>query len=93
VREWIHLDCLIPRIVSAHLLFGNRAGVDIRLGDESRDRTFASAQITFPVRVGDRRVFQIVPVGSEWGDDEGRPVVISESWVEGEPPRIVMTGD
>jgi hypothetical protein len=67
--------------------------VDVRLATESRDGTFELAQITFPVRRGDRRVFQIVPVGSEWGDDEGNPVIISESWLEGEPPRIVMTGE
>jgi hypothetical protein len=93
VREWIRLECSIPRIVRAHLIAGNRAGVDIRLADESRDGSFARAEITFPVRVGDRRVFQIVPLGSEWGDEGGDPVAISESWLEGEPPHIFMTGD
>jgi hypothetical protein len=95
VREWMFIECTRSSIESIELLAGDRTGVDMRLARESADGSFASAQIVFPVRPRDRRVFQIVPLGSEW-DDEGEgpsPTFVSESWIDGEPPRIVVATD
>jgi hypothetical protein len=92
VREWIRVECFLDRVAGVHLIAGERQGVDLRLVKESRDGSFDSAQIIFPVRARDRRVFQIVPAVGDWRDGAASPMFISESWIEGESPQIVLSG-
>jgi hypothetical protein len=92
LREWIRVECTIPRIGGAHLLAGNREGVGIQFSKKSDDDTFGAVAIVFPARRRDRRVFQVVPLAGEWDGDVDPPVFVSESWVDGESPQIVVSG-
>jgi hypothetical protein len=91
VREWIRIECFLDRVAGVHLVAGEREGVELHLVKEARDGSFDSTQIIFPVRARDRRVFQIVPATGDWRDGAASPMFISESWIDGESPQIVLS--
>jgi hypothetical protein len=94
VREWNRITCDASN-ATVTLVTGTRDGVSLWA---TRD----SAQILFPVRRGDRRVIELLPHAKlvtfegPYGPNQseqpgGGPVVISETWLEGEDaPTLVV---
>jgi hypothetical protein len=96
VREWHRITCSCTNATVA-LVGGDRNGVSVW-------STATEAQLFFPVRKGDARAFEVTPhahtvviqnagpYGNQMFEEEGGPpVVISETWLEGEDhPTLVI---
>lgn len=92
LREWHRITCDCSNALVA-LVAGTRDGVSVWATEER-------AQILFPVRRGDRRVLQVTPhakivggMGPYGGPGEvpgGPPIVISETWLEGDDAPILV---
>jgi hypothetical protein len=94
VREWNRITCDASN-ATVTLVTGTRDGVSLWA---TRD----TAQILFPVRRGDRRVIELLPHSKlvtfegPYGPNQseqpgGGPVVLSETWLEGEDaPTLVV---
>ena len=94
VREWVKIHCSAMPFAGASLLAGTRAGVAIWIDppkDDDTMKTLRGAEVIFPVRRGDGRLFQI----GQFGEGYDGPVAwnaaitLSEQWVEGERAPIV----
>jgi hypothetical protein len=95
VREWLKIHCAGFPAAGASLLAGTRTGVGLWV-DPPRDpgdemKTLRSAEVIFPLRRGDGRLFQI----GQFGEGYDGPVAwnlaftISEQWIEGDGAPIV----
>jgi hypothetical protein len=94
VREWHRITCSATN-ATVMLVAGTADGVSVWA-------TAERAQLLFPVRRGDRRVFEVMPhahtvmVEGNYGafpseQPGGGPVVLSETWLEGEDaPTLVV---
>jgi hypothetical protein len=94
VREWSRVSCNASNATVA-LVAGTATGVSVWAAEDH-------LQLLFPVHRGDRRVFEIVPhaktviVQGNYGafpteQPGGGPVVLSETWLEGEDaPTLVV---
>jgi hypothetical protein len=94
VREWNRITCNASN-ATVTLVTGTRDGCSLWANSDT-------AQILFPVRRGDRRVIELVPhakvvtVQGAYGPGQteepgGGPVVLSETWLEGEDaPTLVV---
>lgn len=90
VREWVRIKCDLPRdeFVSTSLIAGNREGVSFGHNEFGQ-----GYDVVFPVRSGDRRVFQIVRVASwsKYSVDHDVAFAISEAWPAGDrAPEITV---
>jgi hypothetical protein len=89
IREWVLVKCAIPNVDGFSLIAGTRDGVDFWMNTME----FGSSSITFefPVRRGDRRVFQVNPLAGKYGSSP--EVILSERWSEGDPaPLLTVSG-
>lgn len=95
VREWLKVHCAAFPAAGVSLLAGPRAGVQLWV-DPPRDpgdgmKTLRSAEVIFPVRRGDGRLFQL----GQFGEGYDGPVAwnlaftLSEQWIEGDSAPIV----
>jgi hypothetical protein len=94
VREWSRITCSTTN-AAVTLVTGTATGVSLWAGEDR-------AQLLFPVRRGDRRVFEILPhpktvmIEGNYGampieQPGGGPIVLSETWLEGEDaPTLVV---
>jgi hypothetical protein len=92
LREWHRIQCDCSN-ATVKLVTGTRDGVLLWAIPER-------AELIFPVRRGDRRVLEVRPnpkmvsFGGPYGgmgqQDGGPPLVLSETWLEGEAPTLVM---
>jgi hypothetical protein len=94
VREWLRIRCFMPHVVGASLLGGDRDGTSLRMVGKFDEHSADSAEIVFPLRRGDRRVFQITALAENdlWGGAESLSAMISESWVDDDRGPIVVVG-
>lgn len=89
VREWMKVHCDVSQ-GTALLVAGSRDGVFLWGGNDG-------AEIIFPLRRGDRRVFEIEsadtmgmgPYGAG-GRSASPTTIIQEEWIEGEAEPIVL---
>jgi hypothetical protein len=86
--SWVRLDCADEHwVFGFSLLGGSSEGVELH--GKPKQGAFA----IFPVRPGDRRLFVIhrLSASSGYAVDEQVEVVISETWIDGEPdPTITV---
>jgi hypothetical protein len=93
LREWHRINCECANS-TVGLVTGTRDGVLVWATEER-------AQVIFPARRGDRRVFEVRPhekwvsglgpYGSPGQQPGGPPIVFSETWLEGEDaPTLVI---
>jgi hypothetical protein len=93
VREWLRIRCLTS-VVGVSLLTGTRDDTSMQLLERG-EGSAKSIEIVFPLRVGDRRVFQMTSptAADEWGGvGETISAMISESWVDDDRGPIVVVG-
>jgi hypothetical protein len=94
LREWIKIRCSGLQSASIALLGGGREGVLVGVDPAAPDSFGVprGGEVVFPVRRGDRRVFEWSTFGEAY-DGIGFPILaflISESWAPDEPgPRIL----
>jgi hypothetical protein len=95
VREWVKIRCSQLATAEVAMLSGDRDGVMLFI-DPPRGEGFTvspGGEIVFPVRRGDRRVFEWSTFGESY-EGPGFPelaFVISQSWTPDEPsPRIIF---
>jgi len=96
VREWVKIHCAGLPFAGASLLAGTREGVGIWIDpprDDDTMKTLRGAELIFPVRRGDGRLFQI----GQFGEGYDGPVAwnvaftVSEQWIEGDKaPALVV---
>ena len=96
VREWLKIHCSGFPGAGASLITGSRDGVLVWVdpaGGEGPDAMSKprDAEVVFPVRRGDGRLFQIAQFGEGYDGPIGwnNAYAISEYWVDGEPAPIV----
>jgi hypothetical protein len=93
-REWLRIRCPVLGVATVSMLAGNRKGTSVRLIGASDQSSKPAAEVQFPLRPGDRRVFQITAFsgGDEWDVGESVVATISESWVDPDRGPIVVVG-
>ncbi len=96
VREWLKIRCSGFPAAGASLIAGSRDGVLVWVdpaGGEGPDAMARprDAEVVFPVRRGDGRLFQIAQFGEGYDGPIGwnNAYAVSEYWVDGEPAPIV----
>jgi hypothetical protein len=96
VREWVKIRC-DRQTAGLRLIAGSTAGIELWVAEViPGENAFASigrfSEIVFPVRQGDRRVFEVVMIElgfyEGWGTDSA--FLIEEEWLEGGAPQIAM---
>jgi hypothetical protein len=97
VREWMKIDCH-QQTAGVRLLAGSTDGITLWVPDPDPDgdaqvNENSMAEVIFPVRSGDRRVFETVDL--EFGDWDGwgtgSSVLIEERWLPGaKNPEIAL---
>ena len=94
VREWVRLRCAIERTQQIALLGGARDGVSfsIRRGASTDWWGGTSDEIVLPLRRGDHRVISVTTaeMGRYSAGGPASEVLISEHWLEGDTPVIVV---
>jgi hypothetical protein len=87
VREWLRIRCA-TKTFAVSLLGGSNEGVAFWIGPESDGQP---GEIQFPLRRGDRRVFQFWAYGKDAeGGFQAKPLlVVQEQWIEGDAAPIV----
>jgi hypothetical protein len=104
VREWMRIRCSVLGTHSIDLVAGKSAdvffsivtGVDCFDDPYEGQRCSEQVEAVFPIRRGDRRVIQISTRRGGYGPLEMEllgEVVISETWIEGDPGPVVIVGD
>lgn len=91
-QDWIKVHC-DSRSTAASLLGGSFRGVSMWLRDPPAGSPAPeAAEVIFPIRPGDRRIFEIFSFGETYGGSMVSPgLVLQEYWIEGAPaPTLVM---
>lgn len=96
VREWLKIHCSGFPGAGAALVAGSRDGVLVWVDPAGGEGPEAmakprDAEVVFPMRRGDGRLFQIAQFGEGYDGPIGwnNAYAISEYWVDGEPAPIV----
>ncbi len=96
VREWLKIHCSGFPGAGVSLVTGSRDGVLVWVDPAGGDGPDAmakprDAEVVFPLRRGDGRIFQIAQFGEGYDGPIGwnNAYAISEYWVDGEPAPIV----
>ncbi|WP_437871707.1 hypothetical protein [Sorangium sp. So ce363] len=93
-REWLRIDCSVPSVVAVRSLGAGAGGESVSVGEHKADEDGpfpSSVSVIFPVRIGDRRVIEIVSIEEGYRFQTGlsTSVMISEQWLEGDAGPLV----
>jgi len=92
VREWLRVTCGI-QMAAVALIAGNPEGVTVWVkGRTEEGEVSGPAEAMFPMRPGDRRIFQFFDLEpGSWGSGfpKNGPVV-QAYWLEGAPAPVVI---
>lgn len=93
VREWIKIRCSKLQTAELTMIGGSREGVMLFIDPPPGDFPASpGGEIVFPVRKGDRRVFEWSMHGESY-EGIGFPqlaFLVSESWVSDEPSPVII---
>ncbi len=95
VREWVKIHCDL-QTAGLRLIAGSTDGVALWVAEPIGYSPFLTmgrfSEIVFPVRQGDRRIFELLRL--EFGEWDGwgttSSFLVEEEWLEGETPQIAM---
>ncbi|WP_437993533.1 hypothetical protein [Sorangium sp. So ce145] len=93
-REWLRIDCSVPSVVAVRSLGAGAGGESVSVGEHRADEDGSfpsSVSVIFPVRIGDRRVIEILSIEEGYRFQTGlsTSVMISEQWLEGDAGPLV----
>ncbi|UQA54558.1 hypothetical protein [Polyangium aurulentum] len=91
-RSWLKVHC-DAKITAAALVGGTSAGTSFWLSPPKPGEPSPEAgEVMFPMRPGDRRIFELFSFGETYGGSMVSPgLVLQEYWLAGEPaPTVVM---
>jgi hypothetical protein len=93
-REWLRIDCSVPSVVAVRSLGAGAGGESVSVGEHGADEDGSfpsSVSVIFPVRIGDRRVIEILSIEQGYRFQTGltTSVMISEQWLEGDAGPLV----
>ncbi|WP_437768553.1 hypothetical protein WMF27_12990 [Sorangium sp. So ce281] len=93
-REWLRIDCSVPSVVAVRSLGAGAGGESVSVGQHRADEDGpfpSSVSVIFPVRIGDRRVIEILSIEEGYRFQTGlsTSVMISEQWLEGDAGPLV----
>ena len=95
VREWVKIRCE-QQTAGLRLIAGSTDGIALWVPEPFGDNVFGTlgrfSEIVFPVRQGDRRIFELVTLSlGEWeGWGTTSTYLVEEEWLEGGTPQIAM---
>jgi hypothetical protein len=92
VREWVKIHC-DKQTAGLRLIAGSTDGIAPEpIGENIFSTLGRFSEIVFPVRQGDRRVFELLRLDigdwSGWGTSSA--YLVEEEWLEGGTPQIAM---
>ena len=95
VREWMKIHCDL-KTAGLRLIAGSTDGIALWVPEPLNEGELSTmgrfSEIVFPVRQGDRRVFELIRF--EFGEWEGwgttSSFLVEEEWLEGGTPQIAM---
>jgi hypothetical protein len=91
-RSWLKIHC-DAQTTAASLVGGSFRGVSLWMPEAKEGLPAPHAgQVMFPIKPGDRRIFELFSFGETYGGSMVSPgLVLQEYWIEGEPaPTIVL---
>jgi hypothetical protein len=91
-RSWLKVHC-DARITALSLVGGSGAGTSFWLAPpKPGEPAPESGEVIFPMRPGDRRIFELFSFGETYGGSMVSPgLVLQEHWIAGEPaPTVVL---
>lgn len=91
-RSWLKVHC-DAKITAASLVGGTSAGTSFWLSPPKPGEPAPEAgEVIFPMRPGDRRIFELFSFGETYGGSMVSPgLVLQEHWIAGEPaPTVVL---
>ena len=95
VREWMKIHCEM-QTAGLRLIAGSTDGIALWVPEPFKVGDFSTmgryGEIVFPVRQGDRRIFEFVRFDSgDWGGwGTISSYLVEEEWLEGGTPQIAM---
>lgn len=95
VREWVKIHC-DTQTAGLRLITGSNDGIALWVPEPFGDNVFGTlgrySDTVFPVRQGDRRIFEVVrfDIGEWEGWGASTVYLIEEEWLEGGAPQIAM---
>jgi hypothetical protein len=92
-RAWIKVHCAAMRTTALSLLGGSFRGVSMWMREPPAGSPAPeAAEVIFPIRPGDRRIFEFFSFGETYGGSMVSPgLLLQEYWIEGaSAPTIVM---
>lgn len=91
VRDWLKVRCE-GQTTAIGLMGGQPDGAFLWLPEAKEgEQAPTSAEIMFPIKPGDRRVFELFSYGPAYGGSMILPgLVLQEHWVAGEPAPVVV---
>ena len=91
VREWLRVRC-DGDMLAVSLVAGNPEGVVVWVHDPKDVGLPVAAEVTFPMRPGDRRIFQLFGFQT-YGGPVPYPAdgpILQAYWLEGAPAPVVL---
>jgi hypothetical protein len=90
-RSWLKIHCDV-QTTALSLLGGKSSGVASWLAQPKAGEPAPSqAEVIFPMRPGDRRIFELFSFGETYGGSMVSPgLVLQEHWIEGEPAPVIV---
>jgi hypothetical protein len=91
VRDWLKVKCE-GQTTAVALMGGKTDGAFLWLPPAKEGEAApTSAEVMFPVKPGDRRIFELFSYGPAYGGSMISPgLVLQEHWVAGEPAPVVV---
>ncbi|WP_437730603.1 hypothetical protein [Sorangium sp. So ce1335] len=90
-REWLRIDCAAPSLAVVRTLGASAGEAWFRLDHRPNEELASGVSVVFPVRLGDRRVIEILSGSFEYRGEMGMTTrfVISEQWLDGDAGPVV----
>lgn len=90
-KNWVKVHCDV-QTTAASLVGGDHKGVSLWMPEPKEGVPAPGAgEVMFPIRPGDRRIFELFSFGETYGGSMVSPgLVLQEYWIEGEAAPVIV---